>query len=161
MKELPEWRQVFLPEGDFLNAGDIIRQPALANTLRTIAEKGADAFYHVCPLVVLVATFLSPHQGEIAKSMVSTVQSAGGLLTLDDLANYQATIEPAVRGTYRNRTIWTSTAPSSGPVLLSLLNTLEPIDNWVEEGRTGLNVHRFIEAQKCRCPSSHRLFVAY
>lgn len=56
MKELPEWRQVFLPDGDFLNAGDIIRQPALANTLRTIAEKGADAFYHVCVLYALVAT---------------------------------------------------------------------------------------------------------
>jgi len=65
MHALPEWREIFLPEGEFLKAGDTIRQPALANTLRTIAKHGADAFYH----------------GPIAESLVKTVREAGGILS--------------------------------------------------------------------------------
>jgi hypothetical protein len=87
-------------------------------------------------------------QGEIAESLSNTVRDSGGLLTTNDLRGYKAEVRPAVMGTYLNRTIYTTHAPSSGPVLLSLLNTLEPL-NLPEEGRTALNIHRFIEALKC------------
>lgn len=70
-------------------------------------------------------------------------------MTLDDLENYKANVQPAVKGTYRNRTIWTTDAPSSGPVLIHLLNVLEQYDGYVEDGRTELNTHRFVEALKC------------
>lgn len=90
-------------------------------------------------------------QGRIAKSMAETVQAAGGLLTTADLAAYKAIVQPAFKGSYRNRTIYTTHAPSSGPILISLLNTLEPLTHLPDEGRTGLNVHRFVESQKCAC----------
>jgi len=153
MKDKPEWKKMFMRKGKFLVEGDKIYRPALAKTLRTIAKHGADAFYKVDLLSLTLArqllTLYMALQGPIADSIVSTVQANGGLLTHADLTAYQATVEPATRGTFRNRTIWTSGAPSSGPVLISLLNSLEPIQDFVEEGKTGLNTHRFIEAQKC------------
>lgn len=88
-------------------------------------------------------------QGALAESSVKTIRKAGGLLTLEDLSNYKANTSPATVGTYRNRTIYTSGAPTSGPVLIHLLNILENY-NLPEEGRTLLNTHRFLEALKCR-----------
>lgn len=87
-------------------------------------------------------------QGRIAEALAKTVKKHHGLLTVDDLAAYRAIVKPAVVGSYRNRTIYTTHAPSSGAILISLLNTLEPLTSFIDEGRTPLNVHRFIEAQK-------------
>lgn len=47
MKTRPEWARMFTKNGRFLEAGDTIYRPALAQTLRTVAEKGVDAFYLV------------------------------------------------------------------------------------------------------------------
>jgi hypothetical protein len=52
-------------------------------------------------------------------------------------------------GTYRNRTVYTTHAPTSGPVVLHILNLLENYD-LPREGRTPLNIHRVIEAMKCK-----------
>lgn len=79
--------------------------------------------------------------------MVRSISGAGSLVTMEDLAAYKPILTPALQGNYRNRTVWTTQAPTSGPVLLSLLNSLEDFD-LPEEGKTPLNVHRFIEAQK-------------
>jgi gamma-glutamyltranspeptidase/glutathione hydrolase/leukotriene-C4 hydrolase len=103
-------------------------------------------YAHFCDFGFSLKAFA---KGRIAKSIVKTVRAAGGILTEEDLASYKARVEPAIKGTYRNRTLYTSGAPSSGPVLIGLLNTLEPIETFVEEGRTGLNMHRFVEALKC------------
>lgn len=88
-------------------------------------------------------------QGDIAASLVQTVSSAGGILTLEDFASYKPIIVPALQATYRNRTYYTGHYPSGGPILVSLLNTLEGYEDYVDEGRTGLATHRFVEALKC------------
>ena len=67
---------------------------------------------------------------------------------MEDLASYNVTIEPAIAGTYRNRTVYTTHAPTSGPVVLHMLNLLENYD-LPGEGRTPLNIHRLIETMKC------------
>lgn len=79
---------------------------------------------------------------------MATIRKAGGIVTLQDMANYKANVQPAVTGTYKNRTIYTTDAPTSGPVLIHLLNVLEQYD-LEGEGRTELNTHRFVEALKC------------
>jgi len=70
-------------------------------------------------------------------------------MTNDDLEKYTVKVNHVLRGTYRGRQIYTSRAPTSGPVLLHVLNLLERYD-LVGEGRTGLNIHRFVEALKCK-----------
>jgi gamma-glutamyltranspeptidase / glutathione hydrolase / leukotriene-C4 hydrolase len=68
---------------------------------------------------------------------------------MEDWTSYNATIEPAMASTYRNRTVYTTHAPTSGPIVLHILNLLENYD-LPGEGRTPLNIHRFIEAMKCK-----------
>lgn len=72
-------------------------------------------------------------------------------MTLEDLANYSVKVRPAIEGSYRGRKVYVPHAPTSGPVLLHMLNLVERFeeDSWMEEGKTGLNVHRMIEAMKC------------
>lgn len=129
----PTWRAVFAPDGQLLQEGEIARRPALARTLRVIASQGADAFY----------------KGPLADDIVAAVQRAGGILTATDLEQYKAIVYPALMGTYRGRRVYTPKAPTSGPVLLHMLNLLEKYD-LTGEGRTGLNTHRFIEVMKCK-----------
>lgn len=81
--------------------------------------------------------------------MVATVKKSGGLMTSSDLSNYKAIVLPAIRGTYLNRTYYTTHAPSAGPIIISLLNTLENYLGFNDGGKTSLQVHRYVEALKC------------
>ena len=94
-------------------AGDIIRNPDLAATLRLIAEKGEEVFY----------------RGEIAEKIVAAVQADGGCLTLEDFANYDIHVTEPVHGTYRGYDIYSSNLPSSGgTIIIEMLNILENFD---------------------------------
>ncbi|KAI0341981.1 gamma-glutamyltranspeptidase [Trametopsis cervina] len=128
----PDWKAVFAPNGCLLREGDIIRRTALSRTLARVAEEGPDAFY----------------TGPVAESIVAKVQATGGIMTLKDLAQYDVRVAPALEGTYRGKKIYTSHAPTSGPVLVYMLNLLEQFEDFVDEGRTSLNVHRILEIMK-------------
>jgi gamma-glutamyltranspeptidase / glutathione hydrolase / leukotriene-C4 hydrolase len=73
-----------------------------------------------------------------------------------DLASYKPILEPALEGTYHggipssSRRIYTTHAPTSGPVVLFILNLLEGY-NFIREGPTPLNIHRLVESLKCEC----------
>ena len=79
---------------------------------------------------------------------MNKVRETGGIITGEDFRNYSVIIRPALQGTYLSRKVYTTHAPSSGPVLLHMLNVMEHYD-LSEEGMTGLNVHRLVEAIKC------------
>ena len=79
MSRLPDSARVWMPGGKPPATGSIFRNVEIAATLRSLAEQGVGAFYG----------------GSIAEQIVTAVQADGGVLTLDDLANYQAEwIEP-------------------------------------------------------------------
>ncbi|ORZ08619.1 gamma-glutamyltransferase, partial [Absidia repens] len=126
-----DWMDIYAPNGSLAKKGDIIRRPALASTLETIANEGADVFY----------------KGSIAEQMIRTIQENGGILTLEDLTSYKAEIRPTVHTYYHGRKITTATSPTSGPILLAMLNILERY-NLSVQGETGLNIHRMLEAFK-------------
>ena len=109
---------VFLgPDGTLPEPGDVLRQPELAASLERIREKGRNGFY----------------TGETARGIVETVQAAGGILSLEDLAAYQPVWREAVRGNYRGYTILSMPPPSSGGIhLIQMLNLLEnfPLGTW-------------------------------
>ncbi|KAI0630189.1 gamma-glutamyltranspeptidase [Trametes polyzona] len=128
----PDWRPIFAPEGRLLQAGDTIRRTNLSRTLTAIAEGGADAFY----------------SGPIADAIVAKVRETGGILTHEDLADYEVQVKRALQGTYRGRKVYTPHAPTSGPVLIHMLNLMEHYEDLLKEGRSLVNVHRFIEAMK-------------
>lgn len=131
MKNRTEWSDVYFPNGVAVKEGDIVKRPTLADTLELISKKGADVFY----------------EGEIAESLVETIQSAGGIITLEDFKSYKPIIRPTMSTYYNGRKVTTCSEPTSGPVLLSVLNLIERFQFKVE-GLTGLNLHRLVEAFK-------------
>jgi len=128
----PDWSRIFAPDGVILSEGDIIRNVDLSRTLGLIAERGPDALY----------------KGEVADAIISKVRAEGGIMTHEDLVNYKVNVSKALEGTYRDLKVYTTHAPTSGPVLLHMLNLMEMYD-LPAEGRTKVNVHRLVEAMKC------------
>ena len=134
MKASPEAQSIYWNEDGLpKEVGDIITNPNLAKTLQKIADEGADAFY----------------TGDIAQAVVDSIQAAGGVMTLEDLASYEVTVTEPVTGTYRGYTILSSPPPSSGGThLIEILNIWENFDIGAMEINSTEYVHLFIETFK-------------
>ncbi len=103
---------IFL-EDDFPRMeGDMLYQPELATTLRTIAANGRDGFY----------------KGPVAEAMIAEMTSRGGVMTADDLSGYEAELGVPLRGSYRGYEILAAGVPQSGEAILQALNMLENED---------------------------------
>tara|TARA_R110000737_G_scaffold46460_1_gene66362 strand:+ start:318 stop:1970 length:1653 start_codon:yes stop_codon:yes gene_type:complete len=117
---LDNYREVFIKvNGDstkfasVYKEGEVIKYPKLAQTLRTIAEKGRDGFY----------------KGEVAQKLASFIQANGGFVTEEDLANYQAVWRKPITFKYRDLNIISMGPPSSGGVTMNqIFEMIEPYD---------------------------------
>ena len=129
----PSSRAVFFDGDHVLPRGATLRQTDLADTLKTIAERGPDAFY----------------EGPIAEKIAAAVQGAGGIMTPADLAAYRPEIRTPVRGTYRGYEIVSMPPPSSGGVhLIEILNILEGYDLAGMGAGSAQALHTLAEAMK-------------
>ena len=116
-----------------LPEGALLRQADLAGTLRKIAEKGADAFYG----------------GVLAKAIVDEMNSGGGYLGASDLLNYRVRWMAPLASSYREHRFLTAPPPSSGLILIQILNFLEVLlPEWDEadEAARGLALARAMGA---------------
>jgi gamma-glutamyltranspeptidase/glutathione hydrolase len=106
----PTTRAVFLPNGDApkAEAGQRLVNPALARTLRRLAEAGPRDFY----------------EGEIARKIVQDLAAAGSVLDRDDLAGYQARLVEPARLDYRGTTIAAMPGLTGGPTYLAAMASL-------------------------------------
>lgn len=103
----------YKPDGALYRAGEVLKQPDLAWTLGQIAKRGADGFY----------------KGPVAEKFAADMQANGGIITLQDLADYRAVERKPLRGTYRGLDIVTAPpASAGGATLLNMLNILETFD---------------------------------
>lgn len=101
---------VFLPNGEPLARGSRLVQRDLAATLRRVAAQGAPGFY----------------EGETAQRIVEEMQRGGGIISLEDLREYQPAWRGVLEGTYRGYQLLTMPPSSSGGVtMLEILNILE------------------------------------
>jgi gamma-glutamyltranspeptidase / glutathione hydrolase len=125
-----ESRRIFQRDGNYYKEGEIFRQPELARTLERIA-KNPDDFY----------------RGAMARELAAAVQKGGGLITAQDLANYEVKEREPVRGTYRGYEVISAPPPSSGGVvLIETLNILEGFDLEKDGNRSAESVHLIAEA---------------
>jgi len=103
---------LFYPDGEPLQAGDRLVQPALAKALERIAEKGRAGFY----------------DGPTAKAMIDRLDEGGNPLTADDLAAYDSRKRAPLCGSYGPYTVLSATPPLNGAEVIETLNLLEPYD---------------------------------
>src|SRR5262245_11960201 len=114
LTRLPEARRIFTKEnGELYKAGDLFKQPQLAETLRKVAAKGAECIY----------------QGEWAKKFVAAVQSEGGKISLEDLKAYRTIWSEPLNTSHNDYQVYTLGHPSNGGVnTIEALNLLEAAD---------------------------------
>jgi gamma-glutamyltranspeptidase/glutathione hydrolase len=97
-----EARELYLIDGRLPRAGDVLREPALADALERLGAEGADPFY----------------TGDVAAAVAERVCELGGAVTSADLAAYEAVPREPVRVHYRGREALTNPPPSAGGTLL-------------------------------------------
>ncbi len=119
-------RHIFLNDGKMFRPGDTLRQPELAATLKRIAKDGAAEFY----------------TGDTAHVLADDIAKNGGLITLEDLANYKPKVREVLHAKYNasdrdgsahSWDVLTSPPPSSGGVaIIEALNMLQstPLKGW-------------------------------
>ena len=97
----PSTMKIFFADGRVLAPGATLVQHDLADTLTAIAETGPQAFY----------------EGAIADKIVAAIRAGGGLMTRDDLKNYQAIERAPIQGRYRGYDVLSMPPSSSGGVI--------------------------------------------
>jgi len=114
LSRLPETKRAFAKQdGEFYKAGDLFKQPQLAETLRKVAAQGTDYIY----------------QGEWAKKFVAAVQSEGGKMTLADLKAYRPSWSEPLQTSYHGYQIYSLGYPSVGGInTIEAFNLLEAAD---------------------------------
>lgn len=105
-------RKIYLPGGKVPRPGDRFSNKDYAATLRTISAQGAQTFY----------------RGDIARKIAADMTARGGLITLDDLAQYRAIERRPLAGEFRGHVVYSTPPPvSSG---LGLIETLQILDQY-------------------------------
>ena len=126
-------RQFFQPDGSAYAIGDIWRQPDLAWTLSEISDEGVEGFYG----------------GDVAQLITTEMESGGGLITAQDLADYRVVERQPVRGTYKDFEIVSTPPPSSGGVhIVQMLNILEGYDLQAMGHNSAAYLHHLTESMK-------------
>ena len=131
--QFPESKRIFLRGGNHFEMGDTLKQPELAAVLGRIAKSGAKDFY----------------EGETAKRFAAGMASNKGLITLDDLKNYQAVERVPITGKYNGYDVIAAPPPSSGGIgILQMMGMLEGT-NYEKTGHgSAASYHYLAEAMR-------------
>lgn len=137
IKSWPNTARVMLPhaaaplaEGrEAPQAGEIFRQPDLAATLRKLVEAERVTIERGGSRVEgIMAAYWRFYHGDIAEALVDAVQADGGLITREDLANWEVKIEAPRQTRYRGIDVYKLDTWVQGPAMLQTLNILENFD---------------------------------
>ena len=128
----PGFKEVFMPDGRAPREGERFKNPALAKTLRLLAERGRDAYY----------------RGPIAEALVRYSKAQGGFFSLEDFAQHHSTWDEPISTEYRGYRVWELPPNSQGLAALEMLNILETYD-LKSMGRESADFwHVMVEAKK-------------
>ncbi|MEX2564905.1 MAG: gamma-glutamyltransferase [Cyclobacteriaceae bacterium] len=133
IKEWPYSKKVFLPhlgkEREAPQAGEIFEQHDLLATLQKLVDTEKEALQAgKSRKEALQAAYDHFYKGDIAEEIVRSVQEQGGLITMEDLANWEVKIEEPLHVNYKGIDVYKLQEWTQGPALLQSLNILENFD---------------------------------
>ncbi len=128
----PAARRQFLHEDKPVARGTILRQPALATTLRTIAREGAEAFY----------------RGVVGERIVRSLNTWGSPISMDDLAEHTSTWVQPISTMYRGLKVQELPPNTQGVTALQMLNMASGWDPARWDVNSAEQIHHFVESKK-------------
>jgi gamma-glutamyltranspeptidase/glutathione hydrolase len=145
----PTSKRVFVPGPRTLMPGDVFRQPDLARTMRGMVAAEAKArVAGGSRQTGIDAARDYFYRGEIARKIAAFVRESNGLLSYEDMASFRLQPEAAVSTTYLGYTVHKPGFWSQGPVLLQVLNMLEPQDLRLLRHNSAEYLHTLVECLK-------------
>jgi gamma-glutamyltranspeptidase/glutathione hydrolase len=132
LKEYPNIKEVYMPNGKAPSKGEIFRNPLLANTLEKIQKGGRYEFY----------------RGSIAREIAAFMKKQGGFLSYDDLYRHHSEWVEPISITYRGYEVWELPPNGQGIAALQMLNILEGFDIAAMGFGSAEYIHVFTEAKK-------------
>jgi gamma-glutamyltranspeptidase / glutathione hydrolase len=132
LKDFPNIKETYMPNGKAPAKGEIFKNPWLANTLDKIAKGGRNEFY----------------RGSIAKAIDAFMKSHGGFLSYDDLARHNSEWVEPVSSSYRGYDVWELPPNGQGIATLQILNILEGFNLEQYGFGSAEYIHLFTEAKK-------------
>ncbi|MEX1158262.1 MAG: gamma-glutamyltransferase [Thermomicrobiales bacterium] len=132
MAKYPTSAAIFLRNGEALQPGEMLINRDVAQSLRLVAEGGPDAFY----------------RGDLARRIADAVRDTGGEMTADDFADHTADVYEPIATDYRGQTVYQTTLPTQGHIVLEELNIIENADIAAMGHSTADSIHLLIEAKK-------------
>lgn len=130
LQDVPGFAEVYLPGGQPPREGDLLRQPALAETLQRLADAGLDDFY----------------RGDLAARMAADLERLGSPLRLADLQNYRARAVEPLSVRLNDATLYNMPPPTQGLASLLILGIFEKLG--IEQAEGFAYVHGLVESTK-------------
>lgn len=124
--------ELYLPTGRAPKAGEVFRNPDLAETLNLIAQGGADAFY----------------RGPVARTIDAYMKRIGGPLRYEDFAQFRPEWVEPISTNYRGYDVWQIPPSTQGIIVLEMLNILEGYDLKAMGFDSADRLHVMAEAKK-------------
>ena len=131
-KDYPNFKDVWMPNGEALKKGDVFVNKDLANTYKQIAKSYGESFY----------------KGDIALTISKFITEQGGFLSVDDLKSYEPEWINPVSSNYRGFDVWELPPNGQGIAALQILNILEQYDIANMGHNSAEYIHLFTEAKK-------------
>ena len=131
-KDYPNFKDVWMPNGEALKKGDVFVNKDLANTYKQIAKSYGESFY----------------KGDIALTISKFITEQGGFLSVDDLKSYEPEWINPVSSNYRGFDVWELPPNGQGIAALQILNILEQYDIASMGHNSAEYIHLFTEAKK-------------
>jgi gamma-glutamyltranspeptidase/glutathione hydrolase len=144
----PDNKRMWLkPDGSSYKAGETIKLPELAQTLRLMvqAERQASRNGRAAGVVAARNRF---YKGDIAKAMVAFLKQHDAPWELDDFSEFFAKVEAPAMTSYRGYDVYKQSFGSQGPVLLEALNILEQFDLKAMTRNSPEYLHTVVESMK-------------
>src|SRR5579864_80632 len=143
----PTTARIYLPNGRAPKAGEILKNPDLARTLKKLveAEKASSSKGRHDALKAARDRF---YKGDIAHDLATFAEANGGLFRYEDFAEYTAKVETPVSTNYRGYQVYKNPSASQGPTELIALNILEGYDLKALGHNSPEFVHTSVEAVK-------------
>ncbi|MGD9974413.1 MAG: gamma-glutamyltransferase family protein [Desulfatirhabdiaceae bacterium] len=153
----PSNAEIYLPGGRPPETGEIFYQTDLATTIKKMAasERKTQGQGRRAGLNAARDEF---YMGDIAQTIADFYQKNDGLLTREDLASFESTIETPCSITFRDYTIYSPRPWCQGPVLLQMLNILKHFDLQSMGHNSAEYVHTVLEGMKLAFADRHHFY---